>query len=261
MPGDEQLDAPAGDAEPAVAVRHHVEALLLAGPVDAVLGLELLRGGRRRGVLGKRAEDRPGQLLQPGSRGGGHTEHRGRVGAVPLTPPGDQASGVFLGQQIDLGEGDDLRQLIESGPVARELAADGLVVRFRVALRRRHFDQVNEDATALDVGEELVPEPSPLGGTLDQSRDVGEHELVVVELDRAEVGLHRREGVLGNLGIRPGQPREQRGLARVGQADQPDVGQQLETQLDLPRLALESPLGEARRLPRRGREALVAMTA
>ena len=115
--------------------------------------------------------------------------------SVPLTPLGDQPRGVFLGQQIDLGEGDDLRQLIEPGPVARELAADRLVVRLRVALGRRHFDQVNEDATALEVGEELVPEPSALGGTLDQSRDVGEHELAVVELDRAEVGLDGREGV------------------------------------------------------------------
>src|SRR5262249_52417696 len=41
---------------------------------------------------------------------------------------------------------------------------------------------------------------------------------------------------------------------------QPHVREQLQTQLDLPRLALDPALGEARRLPGRGGEALVAMS-
>ena len=68
-------------------------------------------------------------------------------------------------------------------------------------------------------------------------------------------------GIVGDLRRRPRQPPQQRGLARVGQPDQADVGEQLQPQLDPALLALGPVLGEARRLPRRGREALVAVPA
>ena len=45
-------------------------------------------------------------------------------------------------------------------------------------------------------------------------------------------GLERRERVVGDLRRRARQAREQRRLARVGQPDEPDVGEQLELQLD-----------------------------
>ena len=46
--------------------------------------------------------------------------------------------------------------------------------------------------------------------------------------DDAEVGFERREGIVGDLGPRGGDARDERGLAGVGVADQADVGQQLE---------------------------------
>ena len=58
------------------------------------------------------------------------------------------------------------------------------------------------------------------------------HELAVVGLERAEHRLERRERVGGDLRLRARHAREQRRLARVGQADEPDVGEQLEVQLD-----------------------------
>ena len=46
------------------------------------------------------------------------------------------------------------------------------------------------------------PSPAPLGGALDQPRDVGEHELAVVGVDRAQHRLQRRERVGGDLRLR-----------------------------------------------------------
>ena len=69
---DQHLDAAASDPPAAVAVRLDLEAPLLAGPVDPVLGLSRLAGRRTAGpVLRKRGEDRPNQLVEagPGRRG------------------------------------------------------------------------------------------------------------------------------------------------------------------------------------------------
>src|ERR671928_94463 len=89
-----------------------------------------------------------------------------------------------------------------------------------------------EQPRALDVRKEVVPEPGALARALDEPWDVGQDELAVVAVQRAEHRLERRERVAGHLRGRAGQPREQRRLARVRHPDEPDVGQQLEAQLD-----------------------------
>ncbi len=142
-----------------------------------------------------------------------------------------------------------------------QLGPDGLVVADRVAVERRDVDEVDEHRAALDVGEELVAEAGALGSALDQPGDVGDHRLAVLALDRPQRRRERREGVVGNLWRRPGKAAEQRGLAGVGQPDQADVGEQFQLQLDPVGLAGGAVLGEARRLPGRGGEALVAVPA
>ena len=143
-----------------------------------------------------------------------------------------------------------------------ELALDRGVVGDRVgAVERREVEHVHQQARALDVREELVPEAGAVAGALDQPRDVGDHELAVVGLERAEHRLERRERIVGDLRPRARQPREQRGLAGVRQPDEADVGEQLELQLDQP----SSP-GRPRSASRGawrvgGREALVAAAA
>ena len=52
----------------------HLEPLVLAGAVDAVLCLEFLSRWRRCGLLGKRSEDRAHQFVQPGARRRGNTQ-------------------------------------------------------------------------------------------------------------------------------------------------------------------------------------------
>ena len=110
---------------------------------------------------------------------------------------------------------------------------------------------MHEQPRALDVREEVVAEAGAVAGALDQAGDVGDHELAVVAVERAEHRLERRERVVGDLRRRARQPREQRGLAGVRQADEADVGEQLELQLDPALLARQAALGEARRLARR----------
>ena len=63
----------------------------------------------------------------------------------------------------------------------------------------REVEHVHQQPAALHVGEELVAEPGAGAGALDQPGDVGEHELAVVPLDRAEHRLERRERVVGHL--------------------------------------------------------------
>ena len=113
-----------------------------------------------------------------------------------------------------------------------QLRPHRLVVGDRVAFHRRQVDEVDEHRAALDVGEELVTEPGPLGRPFDQPGDVGDHRLAVLALDRPQHRRERRERVVGDLRRRPRQPAQQRGLAGVRQPDQPDVGQQFQPQLD-----------------------------
>ena len=120
---------------------------------------------------------------------------------------------------------------------------------------------MNERATALHVGEELVPEAHALRGTLDEAGDVGEDELAVVGVERAEDRLQRGERVVGDLRRGPREPGEQRGLACVRLPDEAGVGKQLQPQLDRAGLAVEPALGEPRRLPRCRGEPLVAVAA
>ena len=116
---------------------------------------------------------------------------------------------------------------------------------------------MDEQPGALDVGEEVVPEARTAARPLDQPRDVREHQLAVVGLQRAEHGLERRERIGGDLGLGARHPGQQRGLARVRQPHEADVREQLEVQLDLPLLSRQPALGQPRGLARGGLEARV----
>ena len=114
-----------------------------------------------------------------------------------------------------------------------QLALDHGVVGLGLgAVHRREIEHVHEQPRALDVGQEVVPEARAAAGALDQARDVGQHELAVVGLERPEHGLERRERIRGDLGLRTRHARQQRRLAGVREPDEADVRQQLEMELD-----------------------------
>ena len=193
------------------------------------------------------------------------SEH-GHLRPEPLAPLlGDRLPRAFL-EQIALRQREHARQRGEARVVGGELALDRLVVDDRVRLlaladRGRDVEHVHEQPGALDVGEEVVAEAGAFARALDQARDVGDDELAVLGVEHAEHGRERREGVVRDLRRRAGEAREQRGLARVRQPDEADVGEQLQPQLDPARLAGQPALGEPRRLAGGRGEALVALAA
>ena len=151
--------------------------------------------------------------------------------------------------------------------VGGELALDRRVVgapRPRARSHRqlgRDVEHVHEQARALDVREEVVPEPGAVAGALDQPGDVGDDQLALLALEHAEHRRERRERIVGDLRRGARQARQQRGLARVRQAHEADVREQLQLQLEPALLAGQPALGEARRLARGRGEALVALAA
>ncbi len=104
-----------------------------------------------------------------------------------------------------------------------------------------------------------MPQPHALRGALDQAGDVGEDQLTVLGVERAQHRLDGRERILGDLRRRPGEPSQKRRLSGVRLAHETRVGEQLEAQLDPARHAFEAPLGEARSLAGGAGEALVAV--
>ena len=98
-------------------------------------------------------------------------------------------------------------------------------------------------------------------GPLDEARDVGHHEALAAPAHHAQVGRQGGEGVVGDLGARPGDAADERGLAGVGVADDADVGEQLQLELEVLLLALGAGLREARRLVGGGGEVHVAEPA
>src|SRR5262249_62361860 len=67
---------------------------------------------------------------------------------------------------------------------------------------------------------------------LDQPWKVGDHELALVHFDDAELRMQRRKRIVGDLRLRRADGGKERGLACVGQADQPGIRNQLQPQAD-----------------------------
>ena len=98
---------------------------------------------------------------------------------------------------------------------------------------RGGVDDVHERRAALDVAQEVVAEAAALAGALDQAGHVGDGERRVAGGDHAEVGHQRGERVVGDLGPGPRDRGDQAGLAGAREADQADVGDDLELEDDL----------------------------
>src|SRR5690606_29539061 len=107
---------------------------------------------------------------------------------------------------------------------------DDLQVVERVAARLDggRVDDVDQRRAALDVAQEVVAEAPPLGSTLDQAGHVGDHERRLAGGDHAEVGDQGGERVVGDLGPRARDRGDQRRLAGAREADQADVGDDLQ---------------------------------
>ena len=95
------------------------------------------------------------------------------------------------------------REALDAADAAQRCApADPTILDAVGTLRSR----ANEQPRALDVGEEVVAEPRALAGAFDETRDVGDDELTVAVLDRAQDRHQRGERVAGDLRVGPGDP-------------------------------------------------------
>src|SRR5690606_7799980 len=96
----------------------------------------------------------------------------------------------------------------------------------------RAIDEMDEDAAALDMAQKAVAETLALMRALDKAGNIGEHEAASVEGDDAEAGCQGGEGIVGDLGFCRAHGGKEGALARIGQADESRIGDELEAQPD-----------------------------
>ena len=130
--------------------------------------------------------------------------------------------------EVGLGDGDDAGDVREGVVVRSHLGLDELKVGNGVD--GAAVDDVQENAAAAHVLQELEAEAVALAGALDEAGQVGEGEALVADADDTEHRLQRSERVFGDLGPGVGDGGEQGRLARVGEAEQPHIGEQAQVE-------------------------------
>ena len=181
--------------------------------------------GHRDGARGRAGLQRLDHLPQPRLLGDRRLIARAGV-ADDLRVPA--LGGVEVGEQ-QLG----LDRLDVTRRVDRALGVDDVLVGVGA-------DDVQQRVALADVGQELVAQALALGRARDEAGDVVELDRVpddvggldrlghllhplVLDGDDGDVGLDRRERVVGGLGTGLAERVEQRGLARVGHPHQPHL--------------------------------------
>ena len=144
---------------------------------DLAVGLRLF--GRPR--VGDHRGETPEELgdAAPGDRrdGGIEVQVRGRLG------------------EVGLGADDEARAGQQLGAVALELAQEDLELSLRRgAVGRCQVEKDDQDPGPLDVAQEAVAETFAFGGAFDETGDVGQDELDLVEV---AAHAHRRRGSVG----------------------------------------------------------------
>ena len=106
---------------------------------------------------------------------------------------------------------------------------------------------MNQNPAAFDVAQEFEPQPDPFMRTLQQSRNVDHHDRMMVNFCHPQGGLDRGERIVCHLWPCRADPAQQGRFARVGHADDPNVGDQLELQFQPERFPLFAVFSQPRR--------------
>ena len=105
-------------------------------------------------------------------------------GSGQLLPP---RLGNLLRQAVGLVQAEQLRPIQQAWIIGAELVPDGAPGGADVV--HGAVDQMDQHPAALDMAEEAIAQAGAFVRPLDQARDVGDHEAVVVDRHRAELGL------------------------------------------------------------------------
>ena len=89
--------------------------------------------------------------------------------------------------------------------------------------------------------EKLDAQPRPFSRALDQPRNIGHDKAAqAINTNHAKVRMQSGKWVVRHLGTRIGDSADQRGLARIGQAEQADIRQHLQLQMQLALVAFRT---------------------
>ena len=118
----------------------------------------------------------------------------------------------------------------------------------RLTFGRCSIQDLQEQTAAGRMAQEIVTQASAFSSPLNQSGKIRHDKTFIKGLDDAKLRLKGSKGIVGNL--RPGvaETREQRGLARVGQADKPHIRDELQLQANFEFFSLTACTGKIRRL-------------
>src|SRR5579863_4466678 len=116
----------------------------------------------------------------------------------------------------------------------------------------RYIDQMDEQARAFDVPQELYAKPGTVVSSLDQTGNVGDHKadffIDLADRNHAELRLECSEGIIRNLWAGRRNPRNQSRFADIGITHKPHVSQQLQLEAVIVLLARATRLVLAWRL-------------
>mmetsp|Transcript_21995 Transcript_21995/g.62644 ORF Transcript_21995/g.62644 Transcript_21995/m.62644 type:complete len:217 (+) Transcript_21995:546-1196(+) len=129
---------------------------------------------------------------------------------------------------VQFVEDDDLRLLGQVLIVLLQFIVDGMEVAQRIF--GCSVDDVQQDLASLHVAQKCLSQPSPAGGTFDQSWNIAQHETSPFrsKIANSQVGNDRREWVVGNFGPCGRCGCQQRALAGVRFSQESHVGDETE---------------------------------
>ena len=166
----------------------------------------------------------------------------------------------FFVEEVALGHGKDAVLVEQSFVETSHFVEQNLVFALDVVGVAGHHEE--QERVALDVAKESQSQSASLGCALDDAGNVGHDEGTSVAVGHdAERGLEGGEGVVGNLGAGVGERADQRRLTGIGEADQTDIGEELQFQDHHHFLHGLAGLGVARRLVGGGAKLEVAQSA
>ena len=130
-------------------------------------------------------------------------------------------------QHVALADGQNVLLVHQLRIVLLQLAAQGPVLRRDVVRVGGHEEE--QDGIAFDVTEEPKSESLAFRGTFNDARNVRHHKALFIAVrDHAEVGAQGGERVVRDFRLGGTDHTEKRGLAGIGEAHQPHVGEQLQ---------------------------------